>query len=1525
MPPYWPATVRVKVVTARGTTPKKGHNQFTYVKPPVRSTSTVAAKNGVVRIPGKAITAIAKTDAGWAVTVNRFTPTPTVGAKAFASPDRSTPAGSPLTGVLGGWVTKVTTAKSTATITIAAIPLDQLLAKYKVNYSGPVTQSSSTNPSSRARVRYGSSESGSSTTPIDFGAMAAKYVTCTATHGGKVDVSGSAGIAFKNVNSTFSVDVLGRHLEAHMSMEPTLTLDFSVSGSATCSLNGSKFTYSTQLGASPLRLDVTPEASFTIDARAHLHAVLSSHAQTWGHLLPNGKVDFSTTFQPMAPQLTGSASANLTDSYIGAQFNLYPEVQVAGFVANLRLHLQGAVKVTAATTGANATASSCYTAKSFLKEQAWAYLKTWWTEWDTQQFTATQVLFNAPEKCVTTAALPAEAVSPPDVTKNSVIRTANNGVVTGYVVDDQRVLHKIPFAQDDTCWRDLKRYPVSSTGLSSASIAPLTVANPWPCIIGPAVVKASDGSSYYVDTANLRHAIPDTDTYAVLARQNAGKVYGPWPKSDVNAIPPGNAEPHMYNPILHSIVRRSDGVSWVVDDRGVWHHIPYAQDDTCWRLVKNYAVSATGLTATRLGTIDEGDAWPCIIGNAVVKGGDGSSWYVDTKNTKHSIPDTDTFYAYQHIYGTALGPWSTKDLDSVPTGRPVPHKFNATPNTIIRRADGVSWVIGAHEVRHHIPYAQDDVCWRDLRKYPVSATNLTSSDVASLSEGDAWPCIIGNRVVKSSDGSSWYVDRTNTRHWIPDTDTYAALVRRYGAASGPWPATDVSQIPKGADNPHLFNAQPNSIIRRADGVSWIVDASGTRHHIPYIQDDVCWRDMKKYPVSATNLSAANVNTLPEGDAWPCIIGPAVVKSSDGSSYFVDAANTRHWIPDTATYAVLARKYAKVLGPWPAKDVASLPKGPDQIKLINPQPGTIIRRSDGVSYVVGPDYDLHHIPYAQDDVCFRDVQNRTVSATGLSNAQIGALTEHEAWPCVIGNAVVKSSNGSSWFVDRTNTRHWIPDTDTYAVMVRKYGTVYGPWAAADVNAIPKGSDTTAVVNPTPGTIIRRSDGISYVVGSDHVLHHIPYAQDDVCWRDVRGYTVSRTRLSASQTGPPLVEGSAWPCIIGDAVVKASDGTSYYVDTKNARHWIPDGATFAVLARQYPVYGPWSTSDAYAIPKASDLTAVINPQPGKLIKDSSGVSWKVDSSYVLHRVPSFADEVCWRDKAGLPWQARGVDPKALGWPNKSDKHGSCSIGNSIVKSTDGSSWVVDGSNTRRWIPDGETYVQLNKTYTTVYSWPSGDVNGLPKGADEPHMIDPNSVRDTIACNANGNCYYVDGNAQAHWIPDYPTQFCTQYVQGKRISRTGLRTDQIQSLGAEGGHWGCGMDAIAFYGNTGADYVWSGGQRHWIPDRLSWDCYSEMSPGGGRPAPQSDLNRLSEGSHATPCLPRYKIRGHVITMNDQWNDAYYIDGNGVWHHITNTWNCVTQRHSVYATKVNWSQAEAPGHNVYNEDKTSPATCSM
>ena len=227
------------------------------------------------------------------------------------------------------------------------------------------------------------------------------------------------------------------------------------------------------------------------------------------------------------------------------------------------------------------------------------------------------------------------------------------------------------------------------------------------------------------------------------------------------------------------------------------------------------------------------------------------------------------------------------------------------PNTIIRRAgDNASWVVDASMVRHYIPYPQDDVCWRDLRGLTVSATGLSYGDAATLEETDAWPCIIGNRVVQSGDGSSWYVDQANQKHWIPDTDTFSQQAALYPVV-GPWPADDVNTLPSGADIP-LANVA-NTIICRSDGICWAVDGNSHRHVIPSYAANVCWRWVNGWHISKSGLSYAQANTLPEDGPWDCNMNGYIFATNEGAAYYMDG-NVRRWIREGYDFECYQREH-----------------------------------------------------------------------------------------------------------------------------------------------------------------------------------------------------------------------------------------------------------------------------------------------------------------------------------------------------------------------------------------------------------------------------------------------------------------------------------------------------------------------------------------------------------------------------------------------------------------------------------------
>jgi hypothetical protein len=166
--------------------------------------------------------------------------------------------------------------------------------------------------------------------------------------------------------------------------------------------------------------------------------------------------------------------------------------------------------------------------------------------------------------------------------------------------------------------------------------------------------------------------------------------------------------------------------------------------------------------------------------------------------------------------------------------------------------------------------------------------------------------------VKSGDGSSWFVDGTNTRRWIPDVDTFNQLIRNLNKpAVGPWPASDVNFLPKGPDHPQLVDkdAVKSSIVcRSSDRICWAVDDQAVRHFIPSFGDDVCWRWVNGWRVSRPNLSDAQANSLGEGPAWGCPLNGRVMATNEGPAYYMEG-NTRRPIIDGYDYNCLVENGA----------------------------------------------------------------------------------------------------------------------------------------------------------------------------------------------------------------------------------------------------------------------------------------------------------------------------------------------------------------------------------------------------------------------------------------------------------------------------------------------------------------------------------------------------------------------------------------------------------------------------------------
>jgi hypothetical protein len=646
---------------------------------------------------------------------------------------------------------------------------------------------------------------------------------------------------------------------------------------------------------------------------------------------------------------------------------------------------------------------------------------------------------------------------------------------------------------------------------------------------------------------------------------------------------------------------------------------------------------------------------------------------------------------------------------------------------------------------------------------------LYTRDVVPLPGGVAYPtlpntsrnahCVnqveLRNRVVDSINSSaSWFGDASGVLHSIRDVPSFACAVERAAAARPvrtivyDLDDADIQSAQRGAIAPLCLGpkATRGSVLRLASNqpsswISYLVDGNGQRRHIPDARTLVCLTAWAHRPV-ISGLTWTHVRSLPEVAAGiscsPSAALGKIVRQANGAAHFVDHGGVRHAIADSDTWYCLVDRGVSVLQ-VSDQQVAGITAGASYPSCLSPQrfSGTIIRRADGVSWVVSGG-QRHHLPDLSSDVCARAVQQLAVSRKGLSYGQAASIPEASPWVCDLNNKLVKSVDKpapSPAYVIRGGRRTWISDGWTYDYWARRLPLVLAH-ADAVVQTLPYAGVETPRLDPAAvpaNVVIRRSDGVSWIVGPDKQRHHIPYARDDACWRLLRGYRVAATGLTAGQAGS-LGEGTAWPCVVGNRVVKSSDGRSYFVDTANVRHGIPDTETFAALARIYPVVGPWPASEVATFIAGSNMGRRLDPQPllnSILCRNGDGVCWTVDGAGVRHHIPTYGDNVCWRWVQG--WVVRRwADGDQTGSLPEAEARG-CSMNNTIVATNEGAAYYMEG-NTRRWIQDPYDFGCYAAGRRVIRGMGKSEADGLAPGSTMPLCTGPGYRVVTIYSPAN-----------------------------------------------------------------------------------------------------------------------------------------------------------------------------------------------
>jgi hypothetical protein len=297
----------------------------------------------------------------------------------------------------------------------------------------------------------------------------------------------------------------------------------------------------------------------------------------------------------------------------------------------------------------------------------------------------------------------------------------------------------------------------------------------------------------------------------------------------------------------------------------------------------------------------------------------------------------------------------------------------------------------------------------------------------------------------------------------------------------------------------------------------------------------------------------------------------IVRLPDGRSWYVDLRGTRHSIPDGGTYQCLTAQGKTVVNVAVESDLAPFVVLEDA-QCVRADPGNIVRTSDGDSYLLNSGFTRSWIP---DGGTYRCLEvNAHAVVNNVPRYYIDDLTQaaNFVWSCWDATAArgrsVRSSDGSSWYVDLRGGRHWMPDGGTYQCIVAQGKTDYGNVVPAEwVNALPQ-YENAQCVQAGPGQMVRHNDGDAYYLDG-WTLRWIDTGASYNCLA-IRGVGlvngVPRYWIDDLAHGATMGTGSSCNIIVRHSV----DGDAHLIDGSGIRHWIPTGAIYnCLVGRGYPV--------------------------------------------------------------------------------------------------------------------------------------------------------------------------------------------------------------------------------------------------------------------------------------------------------------------------------------------------------------------
>ncbi|MCU1361461.1 MAG: Triacylglycerol lipase Precursor, partial [Ilumatobacteraceae bacterium] len=324
------------------------------------------------------------------------------------------------------------------------------------------------------------------------------------------------------------------------------------------------------------------------------------------------------------------------------------------------------------------------------------------------------------------------------------------------------------------------------------------------------VLTTTAGASYYQDSSGVLHSLRNTSSYYCALdkgyRLQTGITSTVLGTLTIGSIYPDCLSPSRY---AHTMIRRSDGTVWVVNDAGQRQWVPDGLSYSCYES-RGYRLAESNLTNEQATSLPEVGRVPYCLNpasfvNVMFRLADGTVYKTDGGACRYWVGNGWTYEALaERGVPLVADGLNAEHANSLPNCGTYPWMFSVTSfrNVLIQQANGTVWITDGNACRR---WVQDWYTVERLQElgYGFKSTSAAQSEADSLPYCGTQPLMLAqwrvrNRVVRGPDGTAFFVTSDNKWHWIQTSALYTYLVNKYGlAGTWSWQAIDSIKVEAG--------------------------------------------------------------------------------------------------------------------------------------------------------------------------------------------------------------------------------------------------------------------------------------------------------------------------------------------------------------------------------------------------------------------------------------------------------------------------------------------------------------------------------------------------------------------------------------------------------------------------------------------------------------------------------------------------------------------------------------------------------